>query len=650
MGITLVTNLSDVLAGKKVKTGTSRMIRIAANMVSLFESHIANKVYNMHADAEDEMKSIEELRQDMENTTDERKKRSLQRRIDRKEGKVEVLNEKAASYNELLIKPLDLSMTSAEIKDANDEMATVAAPTEIPEIPEPEVDSLEVAPQPEVEESVEAPEMIQSAETVAAPLIDENGNLMTSENGEILYNGVQGEAAEPAVDNVAVNMEPEITEANPVALSEETAQNIDPMNEPVFPEPEVKSAEFNPVEAVMEQSAVPTGVPAEMPSEESVPVEEKVAGLTEEIPEPIDFGTISDDVAPVNSDVEESKDVKTDDWSTFTDVFPDAEMHSEEEKSIDSVEVEQPEKTESIVDEMFNPFYKQESDEKQADVSTEQEEKVEIPEEPISEPEVIENSDELKEDVPETANEPVETEGQNPAQQYEDELSRRLTFVYGDNYKDEIDKEENADRVQRIEEAVSNSVELENKVNEKVAEYKDHLLSEGFEEDSDDMLYLLGSKREIAEHELMYPDAKDDLNELNQNLSNLENERKKDIEATEEKISHGKHAKENVELQMQEETQAIPSLDSELNADASLTVVDENVSDADDMSIVSEENSSNKTIEEQLEEANQRERETQEQIRQLSAEMAELKKLIVNMVQGPEQTISNEEEISGPRL
>ncbi len=641
MGITLVTNLSNVLAGKTVRTGTSKMIRIAANMVNLFESHVANKVLNMHADSEEDMQEIENLRQEMEATTDEKTKEKLQKRIDKKEGKLETLVEKTASYNDLLINPLDLSMTSEEIMSANNMGDVPTEPITEPiaesiveplaqetvEVPEVGSDletvsesmgetiseSTSEAVQPDEIISESIPEVAQIDETMAAPLTDNDG---------IIYDGVPQESTEP-IETGAIDLN---TWESPEAVSE-TEKVIE---------------EDNPVEAILEQNTSSNDLLTDGLENQVGTIEENSSDL--EIPEPIDFNTIGEDVTmPVEETKEQTEPLN--DWSTLENVFPTAEMHSTETVQPEPALV--PES--SIVDEMFNPYYQNSNSE----ISTKDEteglldnapESSVIEQEPV-ETSVVNEEVPLAENMPElSSDEKVEAQEVDTSKQYEDELSRRLTFVYGDNYENEIGKEENADRVQKIENAVSNDIELERQVKAKVEDYKEQLLTKGFEEDSAEMLYLLGSKREIAEHELMYPNEKAELIELNQNLASEENSRKEAIDQNREKISHAKHSKENMELALQEDDM----LDNELNADAELTIVGEETPSLG----IDEDSDKDKVIEElkeQLAESTKREKETQEQIKELSNEMKDLKRLIQNMVQVSEPVYENEQTVSKTR-
>lgn len=633
MGITLVTNLSNVLAGKTVRTGTSKMIRIAANMVNLFESHVANKVLNMHADSEEDMQEIENLRQEMEATTDEKIKEKLQKRIDKKEGKLETLVEKTSSYNDLLINPLDLSMTSEEIMSANNMgdvpnepitepiAESIVEPLAQEAVEVPEVGSeLETVSEPMGETILESTsEAVQPDETMAAPLTDNDG---------IIPDGVSQESTEP--------IETETIDLN-------TWESPEPIE---VPEPVSETEEIieedNPVEAILEQNTSSNDLLTDGLENQVGTIEENSSDL--EIPEPIDFNTIGEDVTmPVEETKEQTEPLN--DWSTLENVFPTAEMHSTETVQPEPALV--PES--SIVDEMFNPYFQNSNSE----ISTKDEteglldnapESSVIEQEPV-ETSVVNEEVPLAENMPElSSDEKVEAQEVDTSKQYEDELSRRLTFVYGDNYENEIGKEENADRVQKIENAVSNDIELERQVNAKVEDYKEQLLTKGFEEDSAEMLYLLGSKREIAEHELMYPNEKAELIELNQNLASEENSRKEAIDQNREKISHAKHSKENMELALQEDDM----LDNELNADAELTIVGEETPSLG----IDEDSDKDKVIEElkeQLAESTKREKETQEQIKELSNEMKDLKRLIQNMVQVSEPVYENEQTVSKTR-
>jgi len=104
-------NPEESWAGKIIKRISDTPIRIHRKGFLALQKHFATKVYNYKADAEEEMKKIGELVENTGHPENVISSYILARHIKR----YNKFNEKAASYNDLLVKPVDLTNSSGEI-------------------------------------------------------------------------------------------------------------------------------------------------------------------------------------------------------------------------------------------------------------------------------------------------------------------------------------------------------------------------------------------------------------------------------------------------------------------------------------------------------------------------------------------------------
>lgn len=108
---------------------------------------------------------------------------------------------------------------------------------------------------------------------------------------------------------------------------------------------------------------------------------------------------------------------------------------------------------------------------------------------------------------------------------YEEILSERLSYKFGENYMNEINKDENQDIIATIREGAKATVEREKAAAIENEMYKKQLLEKGFEENSKDMDILLGMNRELIQEKTISGEQSERVSELSRMIADEEAKR-----------------------------------------------------------------------------------------------------------------------------
>lgn len=486
-------------AGKIIKRISDTPIRIHRKGFLALQKHFANKVYNYKMDAEEEKVKIGELAKDIENS--ENKVESALNRyiLKRHIQKYTRFEEKAASYNDLLMNPIDLDNSAEEIKEelasSFDEDTTNNADTvDLSTLPEIDLDK--------TEETIEETENVEKSEVEETEKIDDvsfddiypqilvllESNPELKENLEALLSLTEEEKKMETLSNfIEDNVAFEVENAKIYAL-------LDGCTE----------------EEMIEQMNNATSLDK---TEENETVSEELSGIDETAEESFENG---EGFIPEEIENPETEIVDGEQAIEETTV-DDAELEqSQSEDEFEKPEVEQPQL---------------EGFEEAMQLAEQATEEGEIQEEysPVVDSDTllhgnnfygsnfeedINNPNEKPEDIEWLVNEV------NKAyeEEYQQELTERISQAEEALNTDDLGEE----RIQKIEDSVEESLHNKYEISEIVDEYKNELIMQGFNEDTEEnkanLQYILGLKRELEEEKRLTGENSERVRELEQVL------------------------------------------------------------------------------------------------------------------------------------
>lgn len=486
-------------AGKIIKRISDTPIRIHRKGFLALQKHFANKVYNYKMDAEEEKVKIGELAKDIENS--ENKVESALNRyiLKRHIQKYTRFEEKAASYNDLLMNPIDLDNSAEEIKEelasSFDEDTTNNADTvDLSTLPEIDLDK--------TEETIEETENVEKSEVEETEKIDDvsfddiypqilvllESNPELKENLEALLSLTEEEKKMETLSNfIEDNVAFEVENAKIYAL-------LDGCTE----------------EEMIEQMNNATSLDK---TEENETVSEELSGIDETAEESFENG---EGFIPEEIENPETEIVDGEQAIEETTV-DDAELEqSQSEDEFEKPEVEQPQ-LEGFEEAMQEAEQATEEGEIQEEYS------------PVVDSDTllhgnnfygsnfeedINNPNEKPEDIEWLVNEV------NKAyeEEYQQELTERISQAEEALNTDDLGEE----RIQKIEDSVEESLHNKYEISEIVDEYKNELIMQGFNEDTEEnkanLQYILGLKRELEEEKRLTGENSERVRELEQVL------------------------------------------------------------------------------------------------------------------------------------